>query len=759
MLFEYLNYHICFQSMTKLQKIAITSFLLVCVSTGFLFSTVSCSPIPLGSRLTIDENNYWMSANGNFRFGFSNHSLQFSVGIEFCLSFISGIEPTLVWNLGGHNKVGKKSYVELSLDGELILFDTEIRGIAWKSNTRNAGIESALLRNDGNFVLLNQKKNVIWQSFTSPSDTLLPGQNLTFHQLLLGASEGQEASHYSLSMSASGILQLNWDNSVTYWTAGDPSKSTVHVMLNTEGAVQGYDHMSKVVWSVFPQDFNDKDVKFRFLKLDIDGNLRLYSWRNESRSWRPVWQAVQNNCHIFATCGYDGICIFNSSDSQTCDCLHTSAGEEYCILLNQQNCALGFSMIRRDHTFIYETRPLSRMMVKTSLQHCKRLCVEDPLCQAVSFLKNGTSECQIMKSQFISGWSDPSSSYVSFVKTCLDPIAVLPIQMHNFTNNQSHKVSVLSIIGGITAVSVLACIVFLSAIGTYMGRRIRRKCAGRKEALSSNAVVNSSGCLMLSYSKIKEMTEKFKNQIGPNMFKGVTQPNNKLVVVKDLSTSSIGEKIFCDVVLRLGNVHHKNLLKLEAFCCESHYRILVYEFVRNGSLAECLRDSEIVKRLTWRKRWNICISIARAISYLHNGCWEFISHGNLNCTNVVLDDNLEAKVSGFGLSPLLPSPSRSEESPAEKDIRDFGMMICVLITGIQSGDKACKWAYAKWAAAELETLFDKIIEGVDFEEMERALRLAFWCLQVNTQRRPSMAEIVKVLEGAFDVDPPPPLFG
>nr|GLL24589.1 G-type lectin S-receptor-like serine/threonine-protein kinase SD3-1 [Ipomoea trifida] len=745
-------------SMIKLERTAISSVLLLWISIRFLFSSVSCSQIPLGSRLSSQDNSFWVSPNGYFEIRFLNYSCQYTFGTRFSSKFFPDNEhDAVVWIPGANSRVGSDSYLELTHNGALILFNSATGAIAWTSNTSNAGIESAVLRDDGNLVLLNQKNDVVWQSFYSPSDTLLPGQNLSVTKFLRGSSRSPDDSRYTLYMNVSGQLQLRWDASVIYWTSGDPSQPAVQAILNNEGILQGHDQRSKVIWSVFGEDFSDRDVKFRFLKLGFDGNLRLYSWRNDSRSWRSVWQAFDNPCKVFATCGLHGICRFNSTGSHTCDCPFTSTGDSSseCLVPYQPNCSSGISMIRHDHMFLYGIYPPNETVVQTSLQRCQRLCEEDSLCYAVSFINDRVPQCRIKKSEYVGGWVDPLSSSISFVKTCSNPIAVLPTEEDNKADSSS-EICTLCLIE-VSMASVLAFVMIQLGIGLYIHRR--RRYVGKK-AVSLNLMPNASGSIMLSYLQIKELTGNFKNQIGPKMFKGVL-PSNRLVVIKDLMNTSIEERKFRNAVLRIGNIHHKNLLKLEAFCCESNYRFLVYEFAKNGSLDKCLGDPKICKRLTWRKRINICLSVARAVSYLHAGCREFINHGNLKCENVVLDNDLEAKVSEFGVRALLPEPSSNNEGPAETDVRDFGKMMLVLITGNQNAnDATCKWAYGKWAGAELETIADKQIEGgIDLGELERALRLAFWCLQADERMRPSMGEIVKVLEGTLAVDPPPPLLG
>lgn len=740
-------------NMLRLERVAISSILLLWILIGFLLLSVACSKIPLGSRLS-GGNSYWASANGNFAIGFFKYCGQYSVGIKFNSSSIPDCEQTVVWLAGASRRVGGNSYFELTEQGELVLFDSASRQIVWTSNTSNADVESAVLRNDGNFILLDQKANVVWQSFSYPSDTLLPGQNLSAGSVLRATSRNSVASVYTLSMDVSGQLQLRWETSVIYWTKGNPSDSAVRALLSSDGILQLLNRRSKSVWSVYGEDHGDSDVKFRFLRLDSDGNLRLYSWANGSRSWIPVWQAFDNQCGVFATCGLHGICVYNASGSHICKCPFTSAGNSSsdCLIPYDQSCASNYSILRYNNMFLYGIYPPNETVIQTSLQRCWRLCEEDPNCHAVSFINNGSAQCRLKKTQYVSGWSDASLSSISLVKTCSDPMAVLPSPMQDVTESKS-EICLVCVI----EVSIASCIVFILiqfGIGIYIHRR--RRYIAIKSA-SAYSVPNASGCIMLSYSEIKGLTENFNDQIGPKMFKGVLS-DGRLVSVKHLD-ASIEERKFRSAVLKIGSICHKNLLKLDAYCCESGYRFLVYEYAKNGSLDKCLEDPGICRRLTWTKRINICLTVARAMYYLHTGCREFISHGNLKCQNVLLDEELEAMVSEYGLRIFLREDESNNEGPAETDVRDFGRMMVVLITGCQNAEDACKWAYDRWVKAESEIVTDKRMEGaVDLNELERALRLVFWCMQADERMRPSMSEVVQVLEGRLPVDPPPPLY-
>ncbi|KAK3013597.1 hypothetical protein RJ639_008415 [Escallonia herrerae] len=734
---------------------------LLCASLGFFCFRVVISQIPLGSRLSVEENNYWVSSNGDFAIGFFNRSNQYSVGVRFSSRSIPVSKQKVVWVAGADLTVGDKSYFQLMKSGELVLFDSSWGVIAWDSNTTNSSVASAILRDDGNLVLLKGNKDIVWQSFDNPSDTLLPGQNFSASQMLRAASRNSVSSYYSLYMDALGQLQLKWESSVIYWTSGNTSESRVRATLRSDGTIHLLDRNSRSVWSVLGGDHHDPDVKFRILRLDVDGNLRLYSWVQSSTSWISVWQALSNQCSVFATCGLCGICLFNVSGSPVCKCPFTPMSESNskCLVPYRQDCKSGSSMDMYEHTLVYGIYPPNETIVRSSLERCKRLCQEDPLCTAATFTNDGTAECRITKTRYISGQSDPSLGSISLVKRCSDPIAVLPVLPKSplssppYTAEEGSRKLCVPCLVGVAVGTFITFFVIQLGIGLYF---YRKRITLRKNAALTHAGPKADVFIMLSFAELESITENFKHQLGPNMYKG-TLPNNRPVAVKALN-AAIEERKFRCAVSKVRSVSHKNLVKLEGYCCESGHRYLVYEFARNGSLRKCLDDAKMCKRLTWRKRMDACLAVARAVSYLHAGCREFVNHGNLKCENVVLDDDLEAKVGEFGLGTVISELSKSGGS-AGKDVQDFGKMVVALVSGRHTTKDALKWAYQKWAGAQATEVVDKRIQcGVDLDELERAMRIAFWCLQFNERMRPSMGEVVKVLEGALAVDPSPPPF-
>lgn len=743
--------------MLELKVFLVYTPFLLNLSISFLLFPLVISQIPLGSKFSPLENKFWVSLNGDFALGFISRTDQpnlYNVGIRFNSYAIPVGKQTVVWVAGADVTVSNKSYFQLSQAGNLLLFDS-LKGVTvWSSKTSHLSVSSAVLHDNGNFVLLDVNKLPVWQSFDTPSNSLLPGQNFSVLQTLRAASRNSISSYYSLCMDVSSQLQLKWESNVIYWESKLTSRLARQAVLTPDGALQLLDTGFRPIWSMFGSDHNDSSIKFRFLRLDVDGNLRLYSWIESRKSWKSVWQAVDDQCKVFATCDHCGICVFSSSGSPTCKCPFKSstASNSTCLAPYKPECDYGSTMVTYEHTFLYGLYPPNDSITQTSLQQCKSSCLKDPLCTAVTFTNDGTAECRMKKTQYFTGYSDPSLVSVSFVRICLDPVAVLPMDKRvtplsspPFYIKRSREFCFRCLF---VAFSVTFIVLFVIQLGIGFCFYKRRRYFVSQKASLAYSGLNSNGLIVFSHSEIKDLTGNFEQQIGPKVFKGVLS-NNQLVAIKQLQ-ENIEERKFRCAVSVIGSIHHKNLLKLVGYCCESNYRLLVYEFAENGSVNKRIEDSNLAKKLRWSTRIEICLSVARAICYLHSECREFVSHGNLKWENVVLDEELQAKVSEI---------AACNGGVAERDVEDFGKMVVILLSGKKEDENLIEWAYNEWFNGKAERVADRRLEkGVNLEELERVLKIAFWCLQVDKWMKPSMEEVVKVLEGTLSVDPPPPPF-
>ncbi|KAL0460660.1 UNVERIFIED_CONTAM: G-type lectin S-receptor-like serine/threonine-protein kinase LECRK1 [Sesamum latifolium] len=166
------------------------------------------------------------------------------------------------------------------------------------------------------------------------------------------------------------------------------------------------------------------------------------------------------------------------------------------------------------------------------------------------------------------------------------------------------------------------------------------------------------GIRRYTYKELEEATGSFEQQLGRGSFgtvyKGVNPSNPmRYIAIKRLDMAvKEGENEFMTEVNAIGQTHHKNLVNLLGYCDEGNNRVLVYEYMSNGSLASLLIS---ISRPRWNQRLQIAFGIARGLTYLHEECSTQIIHCDVKPQNILLDEYLVPKISDFGLAKLLLS--------------------------------------------------------------------------------------------------------
>ncbi|KAL4297442.1 hypothetical protein GQ457_12G025620 [Hibiscus cannabinus] len=775
-----LQYHVPIKHFQG-KSLTFCTALLVLLFLGFASSGLCVEfpmeSVPLGFGISgSDRNITWVSQNRIFAFGFMEGYRRaddidgFVVGIRYNIGDEAANLP--VWTVGGGVRVSENSTLRLSSDGRLILFDNSTGLIVWSSDTSSLGVKKATLLNNGNLVLMDMDDNVLWESFDSPTTTLLQGQSFRFPQTLRAPSTKSVSSYYSFVIRHSGELALVWEANVTYWRVHLSSNDVIReAKFGVTGALGLFDDDNRIVWSVASKDFEDRSVVSRHLRIDSDGNLRIYSWINSLRAWRVGWQAVENQCHVFGSCGLYSICGFNST-GPFCDCLYRdsvtwgsglplvdSSGSGCRKMTDLNNCKMETSMFTLRQTVLYGLYPSQDVDMMLSEAACKEYCSNDSSCMAVTSRNDGSGVCTIKRTSFVSGYRSPSISATSFIKVCLVPQAVLArgVNPHNSakpfpltsTHGDDKKIffrAIILIVSG-TAIGFITIEMFVFWY-IYQSRKTKDE-AGIPFAKDTRPDQHYGFLIRVSFEEIKQMTSNFANQLGPSVYKGVS--HEIPVVVKVLSNAFATDRDYRVLVSTLGGMCHPHLVPLKGFCFEEEHKCLLYEYVPNGSLDKLLFDVEQRKiELNWQQKLDIALGVARALAYLHTECQTCVAHGNLKLENVLLDENLVPKVTDFGLTTLCRKEATSSESPAERDIFMFGEMLLQIVTRERD-----------IIGSNMGSLVSMINEdhtsedSAESEKLERAVKLALWCLQNQPFLRPSIGEVVKVLEGSLSVDRPP----
>ena len=259
------------------------------------------------------------------------------------------------------------------------------------------------------------------------------------------------------------------------------------------------------------------------------------------------------------------------------------------------------------------------------------------------------------------------------------------------------------------------------------------------------------------------------------------------MAVKQLEGIEQGEKQFRMEVATISSTHHWNLVRLIGFCSEGRHRLLVYEFMKNGSLDAFLFSAESSRNLNWAGRFKVAVGTARGITYLHEECRDCIVHCDIKPENILLDDNYNAKVSDFGLAKLVNPKDHRHRTltsvrgtrgylapewlanlpiTSKSDVYSYGMVLLEIVSGRRNFDlssetgrkKFSVWAYEEFEKGNIGSIVDgKMLaeSDVDMEQLERAVQVSFWCIQEQPSQRPSMGKVVQMLEGIMEVERPP----
>ncbi|KAJ3692435.1 hypothetical protein LUZ60_012785 [Juncus effusus] len=293
-----------------------------------------------------------------------------------------------------------------------------------------------------------------------------------------------------------------------------------------------------------------------------------------------------------------------------------------------------------------------------------------------------------------------------------------------------------------------------------------------------------------SFSEIKKITKHFKDKLGQGGFGSVYKgelPDGILVAIKIIERSNTDSKDFINEVSTIGTIHHFNVVRLLGFCSEGNRRALVYEFMRSGSLDKYIcTKSESFNVETLLK---IVKGIASGIKYLHEGCNLRILHFDIKPHNILLDHNLNPKISDFGLAKLSLKDRTDVTITAAKgtigymapevysrnfgnvsnksDVYSFGMLILKMVVGDKHLEPDLATGQSEVYYPEL--IYEKLVKKEELESVievatnddvitKKLLIVAFWCIQWNPAARPNISRVVQMLDSeleSLEISPKP----
>ncbi|XP_061337187.1 probable receptor-like protein kinase At1g11050 [Gastrolobium bilobum] len=403
--------------------------------------------------------------------------------------------------------------------------------------------------------------------------------------------------------------------------------------------------------------------------------------------------------------------------------------------------------------------------------------------------------------------------------TCIFSI---PVYSQVGSGGKSHQALVFGLTGAGVALLVMSS---LLALYVWYDRKHRRKKLETfqfdfdpEEPGSRRRLRPNTGSIWFKIEELEKATDNFstKNFIGRGgfglVFKGTLSDGSVVAVKRILESDFQGDVEFCNEVEIISNLKHRNLVPLRGCCVADEHesknyddsgsqRYLVYDYMPNGNLEDHLfisTDPQKAKNsLTWPQRKSIIVDVAKGLAYLHYGVKPAIYHRDIKATNILLDEDMRARVADFGLAKqsregqshlttrvagthgyLAPEYALYGQLTEKSDVYSFGVVVLEIMCGRKALDLSSggspraflitDWAWSLVKSGNIDEALDaSLLKDENFPSsnpksiMERFLLVGILCSHVMVALRPTIADALKMLEGDIEVpqipDRPMPL--
>ncbi|CAN4083912.1 unnamed protein product [Withania somnifera] len=710
-----------------------------------------------------------------------------------------------------HDKNGTYSIDKI---GNLVVKNGQ-RDLLWSSNvsveTRNS---TACLLDDGNLVIVNYDReaarlnSVLWESFLNPTDTFLPGMKVFMErqgkEQKIFSSWTNESDpspgRYSMGVDPRGAPQIIiWDGPNRRWRSGhfdgveftgvpNVTRSTFFSGFKINNVEDGR--------LFFTYSASNESSLVRF-QLTVTGNELQQRWNEDKGKWNTLQSRPEDGCDLYNFCGN-----FAKCDKLVCLCLegfvprvreqwHAGNRTGGCVRRTELECRINSSISRNDSEtndgFLEVHRiklPDYADIANADIDECRTKCLNDCSCNAYAFVRG--INCMIWRDDLVDIEHFEEGGNTLFVR--LDP------------SEFGKKKRIIKIV--VISVPVALAFVVMVTIWLLCRYRARKRVSKRTNEIPENHIIrsgefsaefsgpgdpnaeghqgNGSELAFFSFSMVATATDNFclANKLGQGGFGPVykgTLPCGQEVAVKRLSQKSgQGDEQFKNEITLIAKLQHRNLVRLLGCCVEGEEKMLIYEYMPNKSLDTFLFDAARKSLLDLRKRFNIIEGIARGLLYLHRDSRLRIIHRDLKASNVLLDEEMNPKISDFGMARIFGgnqneantnrvvgtygymAPEYAMEGlfSGKSDVYSFGILLLEIICGRRNTSFRTDehsgiigYAWEKWHEGRPMDLVDRSIwDGCQHNEALRCIHLALLCVQDLAVHRPNMSSVVLMLE-------------
>ncbi|XP_031106446.1 G-type lectin S-receptor-like serine/threonine-protein kinase At4g27290 isoform X2 [Ipomoea triloba] len=771
-----------------------------------LFHKISCATDTITASLSVKDGEgetAIVSSNGAFQLGFFSPGKSGNLYLGIWYNNIS--VTTVVWVANRETPLNTTSGILKIIKPGILVLLNEANSTIWSTNTsRTVQNPIAQLLDSGNLVIKdagdgNEEKNFVWQSFDYPTDTYLPGMKLgwnfvTGHETYLTSWKNREdpaTGDYMYYMNRNGFPQnfLNKGSAVVYrsgpWNgfqfSGSPNSRKspfyeIGFVFNQTGAY-----------------FTNQLLQPVLTRATLRGNgfLERTTWIDRTQSWGIYLSIPTDSCDTYKLCGAYGIC--NIQSSPMCGCLDKFVPKNQedwlqadwssgCVRRTPLSCNEGEGFLKYSAIKLPDTQNAWFNQTMT-LEECKALCAKNCSCMAYSNIeiRNGGTGCFMWFDDLLDIRLVPKEGQDIYIRVAASEIASQAGSSDS--SGKKRKIIIITVLP-----SAGAFMLTLILVACYR----RKKCSEGKHKVRRghnmrdyNEEDNSDEFELpvFDLTTLNKATNNFlmeyklgEGGFGP-VYKGVLDNGQEIAVKRLSGTSTQGQDEFKNEVLCIAKLQHRNLIRMLGCCIEGEEKTLIYEFMPNGSLDAFIFDEAQSRLLDWPKRFQIINGIARGLMYLHQDSRLRIIHRDLKASNILLDTNLEPKISDFGIARFMggneieakthrvvgtygyisPEYALRGLYSVKSDVFSFGVLVLEIISGkrntkFTSPDDDINLLGYAWKlyreGRSMELLEPHLSDthySLSISEVCRSIHVALLCVQQRPEDRPSMSSVILML--------------
>ncbi|RDY03386.1 Receptor-like serine/threonine-protein kinase SD1-8, partial [Mucuna pruriens] len=725
------------------------------------------------------------SPHGIFELGFFNLSNPKKIYLGIWYKNIP--VQNVVWVANGGNPINDSSAIlKLNSFGNLVL--TQNNTVVWCTSSRKATQNPvAELLDSGNLVIRDEDATnsnpeaYLWQSFDYPSNTILSGmkvgwdlkRNLSIRSIAWKSADDPTPGDLSWGFTLHPYPEI-------YMMKGTKK---YHRLGPWNGLrFSGVPEMKPNPLYRYEFVSNKEEVYYRWtlqhsslitkavLNQTTQERVR-YAWSETDQSWMFYTTMPGDHCDHYGVCGANAYC--NIFSAPICQCLkgfkpkfpekwNSMDWSQGCVLKHPLSCKYdGFVLV--EGLKVPDTKETS-VDESIDLEQCRTKCLKDCSCMAYtnSNISGAGSGCVMwFRDLFdIKQYSAPENGQRLYIR--------LPVSELETIRHKKFNVKFVTTIAG--------------ASGILLLEKSKAKNDSERYADDLDLPLLDLSIIMAATNNFSEVNKIGEGGFGP-VYWGKLLSGLEIAVKRLSKSSGQGTTEFINEVKLIAKLQHRNLVKLLGCCIQKQEKILVYEYMANGSLDYFIFDHTKGKFLDWLKRFSIICGIARGLMYLHQDSRLRIVHRDLKVSNVLLDDDFNPKISDFGMAStvggeeiegntnkivgtfgyMAPEYAVDGQFSVKSDVFSFGILLLEIICGKKNrrphpGKHSLNLVHLAWThwklGRTLQIIDPNMEESCIACEVLRCIHIGLLCVEQYPEDRPTMTSVVLLLGSDMELDEP-----